>query len=101
MGKKSKRRSSSSVSGKKGWRADSEDGKFLTQLFEEGKLRPGDPPGHIKEHHPRFKKYKNDSFASGLRRLKIKLGINERPPPGEGTGKLLACIRLIWICFYD
>jgi len=87
MGKQCKsKRSTKKV---RGWKANSKDGKFLMKLFKTGKLRPGDPPSHIKELYKQFRKYKPDSFASGLRRLKNKLAINARPAPDAGTRKLI------------
>jgi len=62
----------------KGWKADSEDGQFLARLFTSGTLSPAAMPSLIKERYPRFKKYKVNAFAAGLRRLKAKLGLNTR-----------------------
>ena len=71
----------------KGWKANSNDGKYLAKLLKSGKISPGTPPAAIKERFPIFDKYKPDSFASGLRRMKNKLGVNACPVPGRGTGK--------------
>jgi len=90
MGKISKRRlkkSVKSVDGWKGWRLNTPDGNFLTKLFETGQLSPAAMPAWIKEHYPQFKKYKKDSFSSGVRRLKSNLGLNTRRGKGENTGK--------------
>ena len=78
---------SNSSEGKKsnkiGWKVGSKDGKFLTKLFKEKKISPGITPAALKKIHPRFIKYKKDSFSSGLRRLKTKLGVNVRGNTGE------------------
>ena len=66
-----------------GWKTNSKDGKLLTKLLKERKLSPGATPGYIKEQFPVFNKYKADSFASGLRRLKSKLGLNVRGNTGK------------------
>jgi len=87
MGKQNKSRSSTKKV--RGWKSNSKDGRFLMKLFKTGKLHPGDPPSHIKELYKQFRKYKPDSFASGLRRLKNKLAINARPAPDAGTRKLI------------
>ena len=68
--------------GKLGWKASSNDGKFLSQLLKTKKVSAGITPGALKEMHPRFKKYKTDSFAAGLRRLKTKYGCNVRGSTG-------------------
>ncbi len=88
MGKKSSK--NTPKSGNKGWKVDSKDGKFLIKLIKDGKVSPGISPGAIKEIHPRFYKYKNDSFASGLRRLKTKYGANTR----GATGKYLTVVSV-------
>jgi len=62
----------------KGWKQDSVDGRYLVKLFKSGKLTPAAMPSLIRELHPRFRLYKYDSFSSGLRRLKAKLGLNTR-----------------------
>ena len=62
----------------KGWKANSRDGQFLERLFRNGDLSPAAMLSLIKERYPQFKKYKVDSFASGLRRLKGKLALNTR-----------------------
>jgi len=87
MGKISKRRLKKSVDGWKGWRLNTPDGNFLTKLFETGQLSPAAMPAWIKEHYPQFKKYKKESFSSGVRRLKSNLGLNTRRGKGENTGK--------------
>ena len=66
-----------------GWKVSSNDGKFLIKLIKDKKVSAGVTPGAIKELHPRFLKYKNDSFAAGLRRLKTKYGLNVRGDTGK------------------
>ena len=83
MGKASRKKKS----GWKGWKLKTPDGRFLTKLFKTGKLSPAAMPAWIKEHYPQFKKYKKDSFSSGVHCLKSNLGLNTRRGKGENTGK--------------
>jgi len=83
MGKKSKK--AAKDEGKRGFRASSKEGKFLSKLLKSKQLSPGIPPAAIKEMYPVFKAFKNDSFASGLRRMKNKYGLNVRGGTGESV----------------
>jgi len=82
MGKISKRRAARDE-GKRGFKANSKEGKFLARLIKNKEISPGITPGALKELHPVFNEFKNNSFASGLRRMKNKFGVNVR----GGTGK--------------
>jgi len=86
MGKGSKRRIRKK-SGWKGWKLKTPDGHFLTKLFKTGKLSPAAMPALIRERYPQFRKYKEDSFSAGVRRLKGKLAVNTRRGNEENTGK--------------
>ena len=83
MGRSKSTAAAAPVVNKIGWRANSKDGKFLEKILKSGKLTPGITPGALKEIYPRFLKYKNNSFASGLCRMKAKLGINVRGDTGK------------------
>jgi hypothetical protein len=79
--------------GNKRWKADSRDGKLLDMLVKSKKISAGMTPGALKDLYPQFNVYKNDAFASALRRLKLKHGTNVR---GDSSGKnVLFC----WLCF--
>ena len=67
-------KSSMSGSNKKGWKKDSSDGKYLRKLLVKKKVSAGITPSALKEHYPQFGKYKSDSFAAGLRCLKLDVG---------------------------
>jgi len=84
MGKQSKRRAARDE-GKRGFKANSKEGRFLARLIKNKEISPGITPGALKELHPVFNEFKNNSFASGLRRMKNKFGVNVR----GGTGKLV------------
>lgn len=86
MGKKAKK---AKDQGKRGFRSDSKEGKFLAKLLKSKKLSPGIPPAAVKEMYPVFEDFKNDSFASGLRRMKTKFGLNVR----GNTGTSVRCDR--------
>ena len=68
--------------GPRGWKANSKDGRLLAKLLQTKKITAGSGPGVVKEMFPVFNKYKADSFAAGLRRMKTKLGINVRGNTG-------------------
>ena len=82
MGKKAKK---AKDQGKRGFRADSKEGQFLAKLLKKGKVSAGITPGAIKELYPVFEDFKNDSFASGLRRMKTKYSCNVRGNTGTSV----------------
>ena len=61
-----------------GFRCDSKEGKYLAKILKTGEVSAGITPKAIKELHPVFNKFIDDSFAGGLRRMKTKLGLNVR-----------------------
>ena len=77
-----KKKKTSRPEGKLGFRANSKEGKYLSKLLKNKSVSPGITPGAIKELYPVFYKFKNDSFASGLRRMKTKFGYNIRGNTG-------------------
>ena len=78
-----------------GFRANSKEGKFLAKLLQTGKVSAGITPGALKELYPQFKKFKNDSFAAGLRRMKTKYGCNVRGGTGKSIDQSMPAIRLL------
>ena len=88
MGRKQSKAKSVAGRNKLGWKANSPDGKFLAKLLQKKQVSAGITPGAIKELHPRFYKYKNDSFAAGLRRMKTKYGCNVRGGTGKSIDRL-------------
>ena len=101
MGKsKSKRKPRKRAYAYKGWKCNSADGQFLARLFRKGELSPAAMPSLIKERYPQFQKYKTESFAAGLRRLKAKLGLNTRHAGGEDTGKSVFCCLLCLLVLF-
>jgi len=80
MGKTSKRRYGSKGGGK-GWRSTNADGKMLKRLLLKGTITAAMPPGAVKEQWSEFRKYNNEAFSAGLRRMKHKLGILVREKP--------------------
>jgi len=88
MGKKAKK--AKKDEGKRGFKANSKEGRFLAKLLKTGKVSAGITPGAIKELHPMFDDFKSDSFAAGLRRMKTKYGCNVR----GGTGMSIDWIGL-------
>jgi len=90
MGKAKSSQRGRKVYATRGFKQNSKDGRFLAKLLKTGKVSPGAMPSWIKEMYPRFRVYKRDSFASGLRRMKAKLGLLTRHGGGENTGKLPA-----------
>jgi len=75
MGKKAAKKKAKDQ-GKQGFRADSKEGEFLAKLLKSKQISSGIPPAAIKEMYPVFHDFKNNSFASGLRRMKNKYGLN-------------------------
>ena len=69
---------SSEALGTIGFKTSSTDGQFLKKLLVSGKISKGCPPKEILQSFPQFKKYKPESFRSGLRRLKTATGFNVR-----------------------
>jgi len=61
-----------------GWRLNLADGRLLVKLFKNKELSPGVAPGALKKLCPQFKKCKADLSASGLCRIKAKMGLNVR-----------------------
>ena len=81
--------------GKKGFRANSKDGRFLRDLLVKKKVSGGITPGALRElYSPRFDEYKNDSFAACLRRMKTKYGINVRGDTGKSSNVLSISLAL-------
>lgn len=72
------KRTSSEALGTTGFKTSSTDGQFLKKLLLSGKISKGCPPREILQSFPQFKKYKPESFRSGLRRLKTATGFNVR-----------------------
>ena len=89
---KAKHKKDDSADGTLGFKTNSADGKKLEKLLLSGTISAGCPPRMVADLHPEFKKYKPDSFRSGLRRMKTNLGINVCPPIGSATGEF----RHIW-----
>ena len=81
----------------KGWKKNSKDGKFLEKLLTSGELPAAAAPSLVKERYPQFKKYKRDSLASGLRRLKHQLGLFLRDGGGADTGEFFFVLCL-FVC---
>jgi hypothetical protein len=62
---------SSSTSTPLAWRSDSADGRYLHSLLETNAI-DGMTPKEVQTSFARFMKYNNNSFASNLRRLRLK-----------------------------
>ena len=60
------------------WNRDSEAGKMLKSMLENGEMDPSDSPKRIWELYPIFKQYDLAKFRAALNKMKAELGVNLR-----------------------
>lgn len=71
------------------WNRDSEAGKLLRQLLENGEVDASDPPKIVWESYPIFQQYDLSKFRAALNKMKAELGCNIRTTkkdPDENNG---------------
>ena len=67
------------------WSRDSEAGRLLKHLIENGDIDPSDPPKQIWDNYPIFKQYELAKFRAALNKLKSDLGCNIRTKKGDSN----------------
>ena len=90
MGNKKRKSNGSEKPGTIGFSQSSADGKKLEKMLKKQVISPGCPPKMIQELYPEFQKYKADSFAGCVRRMRTRLGMNVRPV-APAIGKFDCC----------
>jgi len=71
-------KNTSNIAQNKGWKANGKDGILLAKLLKQ-KFSAGVTPAAIKDACPQFKRCKNDSFATGLHRMRTKFLLDALP----------------------
>jgi hypothetical protein len=66
------------------WNRDSEAGKLLKQLLENGDIDPTDPPKLVYDSYPIFQQYDLSKFRAALNKMKAEMGCNVRVRKGDG-----------------
>jgi len=66
------------------WNRDSEAGRMLKSMIENGDIDPSDPPKAIWDAYPIFQQYDLAKFRAALNKMKAELGVNVRIKKGDG-----------------